>query len=168
MTMRASLLALLAAGASAMTCPGSSAWITHASCELTLTFAESCAAVRAEIADRAAGKGGWTDPHNGGRYTITAQSESELDGQRVTGDGKYTDKFVYAFAATTGSAGCTVTACSESQVTSYLDFSTNYCNLKDLYCNSADGCAVATHDLTYEESVGDCSASDFSQCLVSN
>ena len=85
----------------------------------------------------------------------------------MTGDGKYTDKFIYTFASTAGSTGCSVTACSESQVTSYIDYSTNYCNLKDLYCNAADGCAVATNDLTYEESVGDCSASDFSQCLVS-
>ena len=63
---------------------------------------------------------------------------------------------------------CTIEACSRSQVPSRYDDGTNYCNLKDLYCNSADGCAVATNDLTYEESVGDCSASDFSQCLVSN
>ena len=73
------------------------------------------------------------------------------------------------------SGGCTLYGCSESQVTSYYDYSTNYCNLKDLYCNSADGCQIANSDLEYDEVIEECSYTylgisqpqhDFSQCLV--
>mmetsp|Transcript_9937 Transcript_9937/g.29219 ORF Transcript_9937/g.29219 Transcript_9937/m.29219 type:complete len:85 (-) Transcript_9937:111-365(-) len=57
----------------------------------------------------------------------------------------------FAFAAQEDGS-CEVSACSESQVFSIADFSTNYCNLHDLYCGTEDGCAmVTTEDLTYTE-----------------
>ena len=51
-------------------------------------------------------------------------------------------------------------ACSESQVNSVIDYSTNYCNLHSLYCNSSDGCPTAGTDLTYSESYSSCSQHD--------
>merc|ERR1711908_163552 len=70
----------------------------------------------------------------------------------------------------TASAGaCKLSACSESQVTSSCDFSTNYCNLHDLYCGTAAGCKIVHHDLTFEEtqnSCNNCGAPDASKCLI--
>merc|ERR1711879_506109 len=89
----------------------------------------------------------WNDPHNNGTYTLLAQSHSELDLSRETGDGKYTDKLTFTFQDLgCGPAGCTcqVSGCSQSQVFSIADFSTNYCNLRMLYCPASAGC----HPLT--------------------
>ena len=64
--------------------------------------------------------------------------------------------------------GCTIEACSESQVSSVLDYGTNYCNLKMLYCGSADGCKPVMHDYTVSaektEKIGEASV-DMSACL---
>merc|ERR550514_1635378 len=120
--MRLLLAALCATASSAMTCPGSGAWIHHASCELSLSFSTDCASVSTEIGDRIAGKGGWYDPHNRGVYSVSSSSASQLEGERKTGNGKYTDKFIFTF--TSSSAGCAVTACSEALGTcGYHDFS---------------------------------------------
>ena len=105
----------------------------------------------------------WSDPHNGGTYSITNQTDTYLAGQRVTGDQKYTDKFDFTF--TTTDNGCQVEACSESQVNSMLDFSTNYCNLHDLYCNSADGCPTF-NQFKYNEQYNSCSEHDSSVCVA--
>ena len=59
--------------------------------------------------------------------------------------GRYTDKINFQFAAS--GSGCSIGACSESQVTSIGDFSTNYCNSRNLYCGVADGCKIVTADL---------------------
>jgi len=40
--------------------------------------------------------------------------------QRVTGDKKYTDKINFAFAD--AGSGCSISGCSESQVTSIADY----------------------------------------------
>jgi hypothetical protein len=135
----------------------------HAKCDMGVTFTQSCDTVLTEINARVAGKNGWTDPHNGGQYSITNQTSSFLSGQRTTGDGKYTDLFDFSFA--TASGGCTVEACSESQVKSLLDFSTNYCNLHSLYCSAASGCPTVGADLTYSESYSSCSQHD-DACVV--
>lgn len=58
-----------------------------------------------------------------------------------------------------------VSACSESQVTSVVDYSTNYCNLHSLYCNSSSGCPTAGKDLTYTEKYSSCSQHD-DVCVV--
>eukprot|EP00954_Amorphochlora_amoebiformis_P006295 493098-Amorphochlora_amoeboformis.AAC.1 len=158
--------ALLATLATANTCPGSKSFI-HASCSLTATFSSSsCEEVAGEIIDRINGVNGWKDPHNGGTYTLLSGSTTSnvLDTQRVTGDGKYTD--LHRFTLSSEGAGCKVEACSESQVFSILDFSTNYCNLHDLYCGSQDGCPIAKEDLTYSESLGSCRSHDKSTCVV--
>lgn len=78
----------------------------------------------------------------------------------MTGNGKYTDKLTLTFSAaalesnfqsSTSVGTCVLRGCSESQVTSVADFSTNYCNMYSLYCASADGCHPVRHDWTFKE-----------------
>ena len=86
-----------------------------------------------------------------GTYKVIDQSDESLTLQRRTGDGKYTDKMTFTFASTSevesGMSKCVLRGCSESQVTSVADFSTNYCNLFMLYCGSKDGCKPVSHDI---------------------
>jgi len=118
-----------------MDCPGSEAWGPHASAKITSVFTDSCAAVMAEVSARAKGSldGTWSDPHNMGKYTVTSSSASQMKLSHLTGNKQYTDKLVLTFSSSANS-GCTVQSCSESQVTSVLDYSTNYCNVHDLTC----------------------------------
>ena len=167
--LRAAVVAFAVAGAAGSdVCPGSDAFI-HAWSEVTVAFAStSCATVATEIKARISGSasGSWTDPHNGGTYAVTSSSSSGLVGSRTTKNGQYTDKFGFSFS--TVGAGCEVKGCSQSQVTSIADFSTNYCNLHDLYCGSQDGCTPAGSDYAYSETDVDTSigaSSDKSACL---
>jgi len=165
MYSKLSLLLVALAGASAGKCPGSAAWI-HAKCEFSVAFTgASCAVVQAEVAARIKGTDGWCDPHNKGTYTLDKSSPTEMDIHRKTGDGKYTDKQVLTFAAA-ANGGCTMSACSESQVTSVMDYSTNYCDLHDLYCGSADKCKFVVTDLSYSENNISCSSGqhDMTKC----
>eukprot|EP01044_Picomonas_judraskeda_P000206 COSAG03_NODE_8_length_24035_cov_36.331885_20_plen_1405_part_00 len=145
-------------------CPGSPVADTspHASAELTVSFVDSCSVVAQEILARARGEAGWRDPHTRhgvgtrGSYTVLRQEAMGRDGapgtislSRVTGDGAYTDLMDFSFRR--DGSGCIAQACSESQVPSFMDMSTNYCNLHDLYCNLADGCPFALHSLDYSE-----------------
>jgi len=150
--------------AGSLKCPGSKAHI-YASCQMTTTFKNACAEVIEEISARVGGQknGTWHDPHNKGTYTIDTQTATEIDMHRLTGNNKYTDKQVLSF--TTDSDGsCVMQACSQSQVTSIFDGSTNYCNLHDLYC-SDDGCHVVHSKLTYHEFYNACAQNDATQCL---
>lgn len=124
----------------------------------------SCDAVRGEISKRVNGQyGSWYDPHNNGTYSITDSSSSDsMSLSRLTGDKKYTDKMIFSYAVM-ASGGCDVTACSESQVTSLLDYATNYCNVHNLYC-SDDSCKPFTK-LAYTETVGKCSDSTVASCF---
>jgi len=159
----------LAAG---MKCPGSVARLHHASCQTTATFEKgSCDAVIAEIKARIAGENGWKDPHNGGTYTLEAGStETELNIQRTTGGGKYTDKMIFSLEKIGNlDEGCKLEACSESQVFSIMDFGTNFCNLHDLYCGTQDGCPFSIAeggDLAYTEEVGSCTKADKPTCVA--
>lgn len=155
--MKTSAALLLFSATSTAACPGSPARM-HAKCNMVVTFSQPCESVLGEINARVSGKDGWTDPHNGGQYSITNQTSSYLSGQRTTGDGKYTDLF--DFSLTTSNAGCTVQACSESQVTSIKDFSTNYCNLHSLYCSAESGCPTVGADLAYSEDYSSCKQHD--------
>jgi hypothetical protein len=127
----------------------------------------SCGKVYDEMTARIAGNGGWVDPHNAGMYSVMEGSiqGKELHSKRLTGNKKYTDLQLFEFSEDGGD--CVMTGCSESQVTSYLDFSTNYCNLHDLYCGSSDGCKFVKSDLKYKEDVKSCSSSDKGQCTPS-
>ena len=162
-------LLLLPAAVRADNCPGSKA-LVHASCKMTVTFTEnSCADVEEEVRLRVNGTDGWCDPHNKGHYKIVGAAAASLSITRLTGNNKYTDKLNLLFTPTLGdslaSLGCVVAACSESQVTSVIDMSTNYCNLHDLMCGSKAGCAYVKHDLTMSEKLDSCLQHDASQCL---
>merc|ERR1712216_792389 len=104
---------------------------------------------------------GWVDPHNKGTYTITSSSATSVSLERVTGNKKYTDKMILTLTAS--GSGCDMDACSESQVTSVLDFSTNYCNLHDLFCSDS-GCNADSlgPKLTYTEKIMSCSSGQHS------
>ena len=112
----------------------------------------SCTAAITEVVARVNGQyDAWHDPHNNGTYTILADDTASgglLQMQRLTGNEKYTDKINFSFEADSTTGGCLIDACSESQVTSIGDASTNYCNSRMLYCGSADGCkGVTSEDL---------------------
>lgn len=142
-------------------CPGSASAV-HAKCEMNLKFTNQCDAVMTEISGRLTSST-WVDPHNGGTYSLTSSNSSYISGQRITGDKKYTDKFDFFFAKS--GTGCLVNSCSESQVFSITDYSTNYCNLHDLYCSSTDGCPTIGKDLTYTETYTSCTQHD-SVCVT--
>eukprot|EP00494_Astrolonche_serrata_P032253 UN32522 len=132
-------------------CPGSDAWV-HASCEIRATASATCADVADEFKSRVASQPmGWHDPHNNGTYTFDGMSGKQYSLHRRTGNNKYTDKMILTLTDM-GSNACDIQGCSESQVTSVADFSTNYCNLRMLYCGSADGCKPVKHDITVAES----------------
>lgn len=165
-------------------CPGSPAW-KHASCQMTIAFPQNtCAEIQSEISARL-NSNSWIDPHNRGTYTELSNDESKglIEAKRVTYTMQYTDLLNFSFESASASAGnckancnfndanaeggCVVKACSQSQVTSVLDFNTNYCNLRNLYCNSEDGCVVVQHDLeSYEETYEACWQNKKSACIV--
>lgn len=154
-----SLLPIVAGGsavalASAVKCPGSAS-LVHASCIVEATAGASCADVSAELLARIGGQfASWHDPHNNGTYAVVSRSEGEIlltrtSGSKSVGGKQYTDKILFTFSDDEGS--CSVTGCSESQVFSVADFSTNYCNIRNLYCGSEDGCSPVKHDFSAEE-----------------
>eukprot|EP00405_Crypthecodinium_cohnii_P000838 CAMPEP_0194764742 /NCGR_PEP_ID=MMETSP0323_2-20130528/23713_1 /TAXON_ID=2866 ORGANISM="Crypthecodinium cohnii, Strain Seligo" /NCGR_SAMPLE_ID=MMETSP0323_2 /ASSEMBLY_ACC=CAM_ASM_000346 /LENGTH=104 /DNA_ID=CAMNT_0039692625 /DNA_START=240 /DNA_END=554 /DNA_ORIENTATION=- len=73
-----------------------------------------------------------------------------LEFSRLTGDGKYTDKLTFHLEGRSDNR-CALYGCSESQVTSIKDFSTNCCNLRMLYCGADKGCRNVKHELEAEE-----------------
>ena len=103
-------------------CPGSPAW-KHAKCKMLVTFQNNCSAVASEIILRLTSSA-WIDPHNQGTYELLSQHENLISGQRITGGGQYTDLFTFSLdpGSDRDSGSCQVTACSESQVFSILDF----------------------------------------------
>ena len=138
----------------------------HAECRLTINFPSArCDRVRAE-AEARMNAGPTFDPHNGGTYSLlTSTDPSVLLGQRLTGSGSattYTDHFALTFSPT--AAGCSVTACSQSQGMSFYDYSTNYCNIHVLYCRGQDGCpSIAEPSFEYTETIDMCSAGSTQQ-----
>jgi len=169
---RALAFSAVATGAAGMTCPGSGSWV-HASMEVTATASATCADVAAEIQARASGHSGWTDPHNEGTYSLVKATTNEIRTQRTAnpaksvGGKKYVDKQVFTLTDVGGH--CKIEACSESQGMSVKDFSTNYCDIRNLYCGSADGCTAVSKDFaTSEESHSPSVAAghDFSMCIT--
>tara|TARA_B110001452_G_scaffold209203_1_gene179498 strand:+ start:116 stop:616 length:501 start_codon:yes stop_codon:yes gene_type:complete len=141
------LLSLGFEGPMGMKCP-STGVLFDAACgmEITTTATATCADVQAEMEARIAGQyGSWHDPHNNGTYSVQSYGGT-FSSKRLTGDGKYTDKQI--FTLTASGSGCLIEACSRSQVGSYLDGGTNYCDLKMLFCGTADGCKPLKNDFT--------------------
>jgi len=153
-------------------CPGSGAWLGHAKTQVTATAKATCADVMTEIRARSSGRDGWVDPHNGGIYSVISTSDSGIETKRTTnpktsfGHKVYTDKQTFTLSENNGV--CEIAACSESQGTSLKDFSTNYCDIRNLYCGSADGCKPLHYDFTSDEQTVDASSGqhDWSQCVV--
>ena len=163
------------------TCPGSNARLTHAKCSMNIEFPSvDCDLVKEEIFARvnasAKNTGKWIDPHNGGIYTLVDKEENmnnggsiTLDISRLSGNRKYVDLVRYTLETDPDTGTCNVAACSESQVTSVIDYSTNYCNIRNLYCCSNDGCQPVKHDFSNTEIVEEylsCSQRDVEQCIV--
>jgi hypothetical protein len=134
-------------------CPKSKAWI-HASTQARAEVDAACEDVQEEILARVSGQWDkWSDPHNNGTYTLLSDAKG-LQFSRLTGNGKYTDELtltLHSNRRADSQASCVLFGCSVSQVTSVKDFSTNYCNLRMLYCGSADGCSPVTHDWNMTE-----------------
>jgi len=149
------------ASPSDMVCPPTAASLGIAcGMQITTTAAASCSKVLAEMKARIAGQyGAWHDPHNNGTYSVQSYGGT-FSASRLTGDGKYTDKMI--FTLTTEGSGCKIEACSRSQVFSIADYGTNYCDLKMLYCGTADGCKPVVNDFT----VGSETTAKFSQSTV--
>jgi hypothetical protein len=155
-------------------CPGSGSLI-HASMKVTVKAAAGCSDVQAEIQSRASGAGGWADPHNSGIYSVLQSDNGVIQTQRTTnpatsvGGQLYTDKQTFVLSDADG--GCQIEGCSESQGTSVGDFSTNYCDLRNLFCGSADGCTPVSKDFTHDElshsgSIG--AGHDAGNCIVTS
>eukprot|EP01061_Rhynchopus_euleeides_P016858 TRINITY_DN2819_c0_g2_i2.p2 TRINITY_DN2819_c0_g2~~TRINITY_DN2819_c0_g2_i2.p2 ORF type:complete len:166 (+),score=55.84 TRINITY_DN2819_c0_g2_i2:61-558(+) len=164
--MRTALVMAAAASviASDYSCP-SAPFGLHASCEVTATVNGTCAEALAEAVVRMQGKNGWTDPHNGGNYSVTSQTTTEINGKRLTGKAPhYEDHFTMKFEGS-GSI-CTIVSCSKSQSTSVLDFSTNYCNQHNLYCGTQHGCKYVQYNFHVTEKFGSCHQHDSSACIV--
>ena len=167
--MHTTALALMASvamvSATDYNCPGPHGGI-HAECEIEVSLDYPCANVSTEIISRMHGDSGWTDPHNGGNYTVETASPTEITGQRTTGKAPhYVDKFNIALAED-GEKKCKLTACSRSQTTSVLDYSTNYCDLHNLYCGSQFGCKYIMFNFEAQESFGTCKQHDETLCIV--
>jgi len=66
-----------------------------------------------------------------------------------------------------GDGTCMINSCSDSQCESNNDQSTNYCNMRNLYCGSADGCKIVETDLVYKEKHHNskCPRKDPTQCF---
>ena len=146
-----SWLTFASASSPSYTCPGSPSWV-HAYAKVDAVAQAPCEAVRAAMQSRIDGQPEqWHDPHNNGTYSVLDASDADtLQLQRRTGNDKYTDKLTFTFEKASASS-CRLLGCSESQVTSVADFGTNYCNLRMLYCGSADGCKPVEHDFASSE-----------------
>ena len=150
-------------------CPGSDAWV-HARTSVHVDASAPCRRVRDEMLSRVRAQrdGRWSDPHNNGTYTLLDDSDpGTLLLQRLTGDRRYTDKMLFTFGQSSGGL-CRVDGCSESQVTSVLDASTNYCNLRMLYCGKAEGCTPVRANYKIQETAVDTSSgagSDAGACF---
>jgi len=173
--MKASF-ALFSVASAEYQCPGGA--LIHASMKVTATASASCSAVEAEITGRtkASQAGSWVDPHNGGIYSLTSSENGVIKTERSTNPGTsvpagttYVDKQI--FVLTDSGDSCKIEACSESQSTSVGDFSTNYCDIRNLYGGSADGYSVVANDFEHVEnshkgSIG--AGHDASKCIVTS
>jgi hypothetical protein len=144
-------------------CPGSSAW-KSAKCKMIVRFQQPCTVVQSEINLRITSPA-WIDPHNAGTYKQITSQSGDVHGSRTTASGKYTDLFNFSLIDIEGK-GCQLTACSESQVFSIFDYSTNYCNLRNLYCNSEDDCVPVQYNLDYSEEYTLCSQNQKQNCVA--
>eukprot|EP00437_Effrenium_voratum_P035062 CAMPEP_0181463144 /NCGR_PEP_ID=MMETSP1110-20121109/34763_1 /TAXON_ID=174948 /ORGANISM="Symbiodinium sp., Strain CCMP421" /LENGTH=180 /DNA_ID=CAMNT_0023587833 /DNA_START=119 /DNA_END=661 /DNA_ORIENTATION=- len=147
-------------------CPGSPVPSgDHAACSESLVFKASCFSVQEEIEARI---GLNMDRKKlPGNYTLLASETGVCTkASRATSPfadpGPFTDLFGFRYV--TDGSDCHVLACSESQVKSLCDFSTNFCNLFNLYCNEADGCEIVHSNLEHDPAQFDQSCDHTAKC----
>jgi hypothetical protein len=131
-----------------------------------------CLKVLEEINLRLNHESSWVDPHNNGKYELLSSSSATDDNgehvvfvkaSRQTGSGQYTDLLTIQLTEREDHT-CVLEACSESQVTSIFDSSTNYCNLHNLYCGEAS-CDAVKHEFTaYKEEYVNCKQNIVAKC----
>mmetsp|Transcript_60585 Transcript_60585/g.161034 ORF Transcript_60585/g.161034 Transcript_60585/m.161034 type:complete len:184 (-) Transcript_60585:114-665(-) len=153
MTLRlVSVMSAIGLSVGTITCPGSAS-LVHASYQLQITSPASCEAVRSEMLARVAGQPNvWHDPHNNGTYSVVSNAGDLLELARKVGSVHHggannSDLMIFDFHTETATGGCQFSGCSESQVFSIGDYSTNLCNLRMMYCDEADGCIPVQGDL---------------------
>lgn len=111
----------------------------------------SCSTVKTEIEARITR--GYDRKSHPGHYDLVVSEEQCTKASRTTGDGAkpgpYTDLIGFDYTEVTGhpTQMCRVVACSESQVSSKCDFSTNFCNMYNLFCPASDGCTPLAVDI---------------------
>ena len=138
-------------GLSADACPGSPV-TRHAACSITLTAYAPCGTVQKEVVARI--QYNMDRKSHPGTYALIATAPGACTkGSRTTGagakPGPFTDVFGFTYSPTGSDPHsgtppwCEVRACSESQVSSKCDFSTNFCNVFNLICGGDDGCVAA-------------------------
>lgn len=129
--------------------------------------AAACATVADEILARIAGNqdGSWTDPQNGGQYSLLNSCIFELDKEyngnttiikAQRSSSLFTDEidFIMIDGGRRGQPEdffCDIVACSTGQDTSAEDFSRNYCNVHNLMCGSDEGCKSVLDDALTED-----------------
>jgi hypothetical protein len=138
----------------------------HAQASVDFTAVAQCSDVAEEIQARVAAQatGSWIDPHNAGTYTFVGATSdvngfNRIDIERVTGSGDpdspvagpFTDKIRFTLQQRGRGNHCEITACSVSQSQSISDFSTNYCNQRNLYCGTDVGCTPVKNDFRFME-----------------
>jgi len=145
------------------TCPGNEALGNiHTCAQMLVSFQNSCQEVADEIAARAQGQDGWTDPHNRGQYELTGMEPDMVSTQRHTHYGDYLDKQTFALTPN-GANGCVARMCSESQGVSADSGGTDMCDMFSLFCNTEarnpeNGvqCKYVKYDLKYTIEQEDC------------
>eukprot|EP00128_Syssomonas_multiformis_P009018 Colp12_sorted_trinity150504_noHs@2853 len=126
------ILAVLACAGIAFSYP------IHASCKAQWEFSLPCSNVTTSIVNQIAK---WTDDSgcaNGGEkclYTLQSQTATELKFTHKTPVKFYVDDITMSFAGS--DAQCTIDGFSTSETWyAYLDYGTNFCNMKNLLIGS--------------------------------
>jgi len=133
-------------------CPGTAAQ-TYTASKVEVTASASCSIVGAEIVARVKANvaGTWMDLHNNGSYSIWEGYDGQtFQTQHLTGNLRYYDLQMFTLVKLS-EYKCKIYACSMSQGTSNNDASTNYCNMRNLYCGSEDSCIPVLHDFSSVE-----------------
>merc|ERR1712212_122808 len=143
----------------------------HASCELTWTFSESCETVKSKIVEQITAwdtevcpmtSPGCTKLPCGQMclYKLTGSEDTSVTGTHTTPVARYVDALTFNFSD--DGTGCSVEAKSRAEtLLAWLDFGTNYCNLRNLI----DGAGLSgTDGFTEETSTSVCTQVDTADC----
>merc|ERR1712062_372408 len=143
----------------------------HASCEIDWTFGEPCESVHSKIVAQInewdveicpMTSEGCSKLPCGQKclYKLTETTETSITGTHTTPVARYVDDIAFDF--TPNGSGCSVHGHSEAQkLLAFLDFGTNYCNLRNLI----DGSGLSeSNGFTEETSNGVCTQYSTADC----